>query len=474
MDKQHSAAETYRNLALAVGASLLVAALGPRPRAATFDRLLARSALAAAAGQPAAALASLDEALSFDPALASLHLTAARLAVQTGDAEALGRHLEAVPVERRKTAEFECLVARLPPEVGMSIATAPAACADESSVNGGGQAAILLPRDLGETAGRLQAQLASDPENLPGWEHFAVLTELTDPQSVETVILQAYRSFPEGSPVLDGLWLLSHQDEPSLTPAERAARAGQLLAAQGDWAMAGAAWARAVELEPAFPQAKAFLGLATDKTDGDGFPLLQIASAEAPEDPIVRSLLGQHWLSAGDPAGALRQLDYAHRLDPQNPAITAGLAAALGENGRLAEAAEAYLQAAKQDPQNPDFWLLLAEFSLRYDFQVDSIGLDAARNAVALSSGDPPALSALGMATALDGDGLTGERLLQQALSLDPANALAWYRYALVLLDQRRDDEAQSALITALTLDPGGIVGQLADRSLANLLAGFE
>ena len=140
----------------------------------------------------------------------------------------------------------------------------------------------------------------------------------------------------------------------------------------------------------------------------------------------------------------------------------------------MAEAATTYSQAAASDPQNPAFWLLLAEFSLRYDFQVETLGLPAARNAVATSEGDPEAISALGMAANIAGDHLTGERLLGQALSLDPSSALAWYRYALVLLDLGRDAEAQRALDNAAALDPGGVVGQLADRSLDNLLAGYR
>src|SRR3970282_795278 len=188
--------------------------------------------------------------------------------------------------------------------------------------------------------------------------------------------------------------------------------------------------------------------------------------------PSAPSRLGGR--STGAPAAAACDLNYANRLDPENPAITAALGAALAQNGRLDEAAEAYRLAAAWDPQNPGFWLFLAEFSLRYDYQVESIGLDGARNAVALSPQDPAALSALGMAHSLVGEGPTGERLLQSPVSLDPSSALGWYRSALVLLDQGRADEAQQALTTAVTLDSGGVIGRLAQASLANLAAGLR
>jgi cytochrome c-type biogenesis protein CcmH/NrfG len=78
------------------------------------------------------------------------------------------------------------------------------------------------------------------------------------------------------------------------------------------------------------------------------------------------------------------------------------------------------------------------------------------------------------MADSLVGDRPTGERLLRSAISLDPSNPLGWYRYALVVLEQGRVDEAREALATAVTLDPDGIVGGLAQASLANLAGGLR
>jgi Flp pilus assembly protein TadD len=365
------------------------------------------------------------------------------------------------------------LLASLPSQSEGEVRQAPASCGGPLRVDGG---PIGIPEsgDLHEMVAALQAELDQAPQDLPAWERLAALTELTDSPEVETVILRAYRSFPQGSRILDGLWDISHQDDPALSAAERAARTGQLLAASGDWRLAGAAWSRAVALEPVFPQAQAYLGLATSRTGGDGLPLLLEAMQQAPEDPVVRSLLGQYWLGAGSPADAVRELSHAHRLDPASPAISAALGAAFAQAGRLEEASEAYRQAAVHDPQDPDFWLLLAEFSLRYDFEVESIGREAARNAVALSPQDSNARSALGTANVIAGDLVAGEQLLHEAITLDPANALAWYRFALFLLDEGRVDEARRALSTAAALEPSGVVAQLSTASLANLETGYR
>jgi Flp pilus assembly protein TadD len=326
--------------------------------------------------------------------------------------------------------------------------------------------------DLPDMAAAAKAEVTADSEDLAAWERWAVLTELTEPESVRSTVLRAYGELPLGSAILDGLLQNSAQTDPPLSLAERAARAGQLMAAEGDWRLAGAAWKRALELEPAFPEAEAYLGLALSRNGEDGLPWLLRASAEAPGDPVIRSLLGQYWLGAGEAASAVRELDYAARLDPSNPATAAALGAALAQAGRLAEAEQSYRRAADLKPQDPAFWLLMAEFSLRYDYLVDSVGLPAARNAAALDPEDAAANSALGLALALSGDTRSGERLLLHALELAPQNALAWYRYALILLEQGRMDEARRSLSAAIDLDPGGLVAQLADGALQNLAAG--
>ena len=473
MRKSRSGSDPYRQAAFALVASVLVAALGVRPRATAFDRLLTRAALAAASGQPVPALAALDQVLAFDPALASLHLAAAQLAWQSGDSAAMARHLQAAPADVRRTSAYHCLQSYLPERQGTTTSVPAPGCPAQPAPSAEPPASIPSQADLPASAASLRAELAMAPDNLPGWERLAALTELTQPAALEPVLLQAYRSFPQGSKVLDGLWQASHQADPSLALAQQAARTGQLLAAGGDWALAGAAWQRAVDLDPSFAVARAYLGVAQGKTGADGLPHLLRAAAEAPDDPTVRMLIGQYWLSVGDAQTAAKELEYAQQLDTRNPAIAAALGSALAQSGRMDAAAEAYQSAAALAPQEPSFWLLLAEFSLRYGFRVDSIGLEAARNAVALAPQDPAALSALGMTQDLAGDPSAGERLLARAIALDPSRAIDWYRYALTLLDQGRTAEARQALSSAVALDPDGPVARLASGALSNLMPGL-
>jgi cytochrome c-type biogenesis protein CcmH/NrfG len=312
----------------------------------------------------------------------------------------------------------------------------------------------------------LESRVEARPEDLKAWEALAVVTALRDPSRVEAVIQRAFRSYPQGSDILDGLLRLYRRGPEDLSPAERAAQAGELLAAQGDWHLAAAAWTTALELEPDFPEARAFLGLARSKIGADGLADLQRAAAEAPGDPVVRMLLGQYWLGQGDASTALRELAYARGLAPGNPAFAATHASALAQAGRTADAAEAYQDAAEMDPQDATFWSLLAEFSLQHEFEIETLGRAAARNAAALSPGDASALATLGYMAHLGESSRLGEQLLARAIGLDPENPTAWYRYGLLLLDQGRFRESRTALAAAAALDAQGPIGRLALRSI--------
>jgi len=466
MARRNDDGEVKRRWIVAVVLAGLIVVFGPRPRPEADARRLARVAEAAAAGRPESALAALEAALRFEPALASLHVAAARFAAQAADPARAAEHLAAAPPTARQTLGDTCL------ETWARQATHGIAAVDYGILCSGTapdqprwEASILTDAEMARAIEELEAWLAANPEDLSAWEALAGLTALTDAEALQDVVLRAYRVFPLGSATLDGLLRLAPARQPGLAPAERAARIGELFAAQERWALAGTSLEQALAREASFPRAMALLGLAQTRLGLDGLPRVTQAAATAPTDPVVRFLVGQYWLSRGDSETAARQLAYARSLDPADPGITAALAAALAASGRYAEAAEAYLEAARSEGTDASFWLLLAEFSVRNEFQVEELGLPAARNAVALAE-DAPSFSALGLALHLAGDPRSGERALQRSLALDPADPGAWYRYGLILLDLGRAPEARRALAAARSLDSHGTIGELARRSL--------
>lgn len=247
---------------------------------------------------------------------------------------------------------------------------------------------------------------------------------------------------------------------------------GELFAAQGRWAIAEAAWSAALELEPDFPQALAYLGLAETRLGRDGLPMIRQAADRAPEDPIVLGLLGQVLLEQAEVDEALLRLQEARRLDPTNPAFAAALGRALAVSGDYQAASLAFLDAANLAPDTPAFWLLLSSFSLQNDFEVEALGRLAARNAVALEGRESSALGALGYAWHVAGDSTLADRLLRRSLASHPDDAATWYRFALVSTDLGRTGEARASLRAVLALDPGGTLGLLAERTLQGIPGG--
>src|SRR3990170_7357944 len=326
MSRRTTSADSYRNLGIAVVACLLLLVLGPRPQPARTARLLQTSARAAAAGEPAAALQSLDQVMHFEPALAALDTTAVLLALQSGDAIAARAYLAAARARGADPSVLRCLESELalasPSGQGEALDVDPR-CPMEGLNLDAWLAAIPDQGGLELAAVAMESRVEGHPQDLHAWEALAALTLLTAPEEAESVVLRAFRPLPQGSPVLDGLLRIAREEQRALSPAEGAAQAGELLAAQGDWHLAAAAWERALELDPEFPQARAFLGLATSMTGGDGLPHLQRAAADAPQDPVVRMLLGEYWLIQKDARSAIRELAFARRLDPENPGLAA-------------------------------------------------------------------------------------------------------------------------------------------------------
>ena len=96
----------------------------------------------------------------------------------------------------------------------------------------------------------------------------------------------------------------------------------------------------------------------------DGLGDIEAAVNAAPGAALPRIFLAQHWLSKNQPDKARQQLEIAARLEAENPAVSAELGAAYAALGDVRSAKDAYLYATNLAPDNPSFWLRLAQFSL--------------------------------------------------------------------------------------------------------------
>ena len=126
---------------------------------------------------------------------------------------------------------------------------------------------------------------------------------------------------------------------------------------------------------------------------------------------VVLAAKGQH-------AEAIACLRKGLSLDPKNPILYFNLALSSRAVGKLEDAKNALLQAAKSNPLDVDV------------------------------------LDTLGVVLHESGDDLDAEESYRHALELEPGNGRVWNNYGVLLFGQSRFDEACKAFEKAVTLVP--------------------
>jgi len=253
-------------------------------------------------------------------------------------------------------------------------------------------------------------------------------------------------------------------------PAFILASVGRTFASIGNWEYASHTLRNAVALQPDYAEAYAYLGLSLDQMDENGIVELLKAIELDPDNAIAHLFLGMHWLDQKKVDMALIEFDRAIALDPMNPAIIVQIGTAYEIKGEIQNALQSYRAAAEIDTQDPQFWLLLSQKSLQYEYEVSEIALPAARNALALNPHHAPSLDALGYSYYLLGDMIFAEEFIQQAVELDPSLAVAQYHLGLLKSQQNETEAAIAALKRAQELDLDGSLGLIAQRTIDTLL----
>ena len=453
----------------------LLLVLGPTPFPRALSERVQSAAVALKGDRGAQALDALEEALELVSDLPGLNLAAAQAALEA-DNPALA--MQYVAQARRSGAaedeagclEAEILLAAGQPDLAVELLSgSPAGCRPGPELLRR-LSEEQLARGAWGLAERLLGQLAQ-AEPASAWAHgqLGLLISRRDPPAALSNLRRAVELAP-AEHVLAGQLIQAIEAGAALGgPALSLAQAGQVLAAAGEWGLAREALERSLELDPESAGALALLGLALDQTGEDGSLQLQAAVELAPGSAQVQLLLARHWRSLGRPEQALAALESAAYLDPADPVVASDLASLYLSLGDLRSAEAAYRYAAAAAPQDPLFWTLLARFSLEQEVDVASLGLPAARTALRLAPNDPRAVDLLAACHYLVGNLRLADRLLWQALNMDPGLASAHYHRGLVQLALGDLASAVNSLGQAQALDPGGRIGDLAGRSLANL-----
>jgi tetratricopeptide (TPR) repeat protein len=431
---------------------------------------------ALSAGRLDSALEYIEDAIYFDPALHHIHLRAAEIALTADKPQAALSHFLAAPEDADGSSYGKCLHAQIRLALGDALSAADAW--SDAPVDCPGYKKYLYDlADRYRSEGSVQALkevleklVINDPADIAAHLSLAILTAVIDPEVSLSLLRQTNELVHSDNDLVADLIRAIENARLENESAYTFAQVGQILATYGEWDYAIWAFQEAIALYPDYLEARAYLGLALDQAGQDGLEELKGVVSDIPNAALPRIFLAMHWQKTGNFEEARLELSIAARLDPTNPAIAAELGKAYTALGDVESAKDAFLLATQLAPQDPNFWMLLANFSVMNEIEVNSLGLPAARNSVALAPNNPATLDTLGYAHLVLGNLRLAERILWRAVELQPRRAWTHYHVGLLRSVQGDGGRARSAWQLATLLDPDGPAGELAQRALNHQL----
>lgn len=247
--------------------------------------------------------------------------------------------------------------------------------------------------------------------------------------------------------------------------------AGRVLAAQQDWFLAAQAFQQALDQRPDYAEAWAFLAEARQQLDQQGSQASALADLQTalrldPGSLSAHLFMALYWRRQGEDERSLQYLEQARELNPRLPAVQAELGETFARLGRLADAQQAFQQAAQLAQANSLYYRLLASFSVRYQYQVSEQGLPAARRAVLLSPQDAAALDVMAQVLLLQQDFASAERYLSRARQADAAYYQAWVTQGLLYAFRGELREARQVWQQVQQQAPGSPAAEQARRHM--------
>ena len=186
---------------------------------------------------------------------------------------------------------------------------------------------------------------------------------------------------------------------------------------------------------------------------GRAHSLAEEGLAQGGDMVALNAFLGMLRTRAGDPAGAVRHLDAAHRARPGDPTIAGNLIAALVQTGDLARA----LDVATRDLALADATLRVARYRgfLAQSLDRYAEAVEAHEHVVARAPDDFDSWNNLGNARLGLGDFAGSVAALERAVELDPRAAPARLNLAAALVAAGRSADAEAVLRAAARDFPG-------------------
>ena len=131
----------------------------------------------------------------------------------------------------------------------------------------------------------------------------------------------------------------------------------------------------------------------------------------------ANTFLALHWQRQEEYDLALRHLETALKLDPENPAYLAEIGNIHALLGDLEAGQSFYRQALEQSSNEPLYTREFLKFSIKYHLDLHKVALPAARQLVLSDPDNPASLNIMGELLLVMGDILNAERFFLRALA---------------------------------------------------------
>ena len=283
--------------------------------------------------------------------------------------------------------------------------------------------AAQMQRSLNDTYGALATLLkAYEVDPLNGEVNYQTGLQLsaTEPEKALPFLQRAAEQNSDRYEICETLIRMIENSTSAESESERFVAIGQTLSTYSEWDVAQRAFQKAVELDAQNGIAWALLAEAAQQNGEDGTENIQTARDLAPDAELVNGLSGLYYRRQGKSELAMQYLQRALEINPEALVWAIEIGNTYSEMGDLASALGQYQVATEIDENNWMPWRALAAFSVTRNYELENVGLPAARQALKLNDQSPALMDLLGTALLMTGDYDEALYYFKQADAIDP------------------------------------------------------
>ena len=323
------------------------------------------------------------------------------------------------------------------------------------------------------TAGLMEDQVAvyrqwvsKYPDNSQACYRLGLLQSVYDPVEAVTYLslgksLDSSLSEPT-SLLLDTLASLQDSDE-----RYRLVMTGRALGNIGEWEIANRAFQKAVDLDPEYGDAWAFLAESLQQLGKPALQAVETANQLSPDSIGVKAISALYWRRQNKPERAMKIIQEIIDLQPGEYVWLIEMGNTVAQTGDLEGALKYFQQAINAEPDNPVWRKELITFCLQNNYEIRTLALPNARVYLKSDHEGPRSLEMMGRVMLDLKDALSAERYLIRALEMDPSNASVHLYLGQVYLLESSQEQAFNHLTSAYSMaSRQSETAQLAQRLL--------